>query len=660
MLGLVCGRLLALAVVAVPDVTDKTLVAWVAPDNLVQRGGSVLTLQVGSTFDGLVFGEIEPAKWLAGSDNHVRTLRDQSGYGAETGKPHQLLQVAAVYRGKQVTLYRNGVVLADYPIAAPVTYGRDRFMVTGLRHRWASPAGYFAGEIADARIYSQALTAQQVSALRPGKSSDPEPQAWWDFSKGLGDRMGTFKETLLRGGARLSGGRLHLDGKDGCAMAQISSDHVDRVRFRPAMGLAGDAIPFYWKGKYHVFYLGESRWDHVVSSDLVHWIELPPALSPGADPLGPDGEACWTGSIVEHRGTFHLFYTGKNMRHEAGDQKVMVATSTDLVHWTKDPARTFYADGAVYWSRPVNGPADQVIYHHQAFRDPDVFWNAKAGEWWLLLHALCADKVTPCLGLFASKDLVHWAAREPLKRYPTGASLDCPHAAPIGDNWFIIAADHHYTSAPGPEGPYPASMVPFEQGDLFVPKSLFDGKRRLIWGWVADLEGHDDAGGGRWGGTLSMAHEIYPDAEGKLRSRPPAEVVRYFGKTAVSASGAGASWEAPLDYMLAATLSMGPGGKATVTFRGMADDPRAGFHLVVDAAAGQLTLRSPYREFKQAYQPPANGDVKVTAFVLDDIIECFIDDAYAFTMRAYQRTGTRLSIERSDGAAVEAMQVRVP
>lgn len=659
MLGLLCGCLLCLAAAAVPDVTDKTLVAWVSPANLGQRGGSVLTLQVGSTFDGLVLGEIETGKWLAGSDNFARTLRDQSGYGPETAAPGRLVQVAAVYRGTRVTLYRNGVQLADYPITAPATYGRDRIMVMGLRHRGASPAAYFAGEIADARIYSTALTSAELAALRPGRASTPQPQAWWDFSRGLDDRMGLFKETWLKGGARLSGGRLHLDGKDGCVMAQVSSDHVDRVRFRPRMGLVGDAIPFYWKGKYHVFYLGESRWDHIVSTDLVHWTELPAALVPGTDPLGPDGEACWTGSIVEHKGLFHLFYTGKNMRHEPGDQKVMVATSTDLVHWTKDPSRTFYADGAIYWSKPVNGPAEPLIYHHQAFRDPDVFWNRSAGEWWLMLHALLADKVTPCLGLYASHDLVRWTARQPLERYPNGASLDCPHAAPIGDRWFVIAADHHYTTAPDPAGPYPAGMVPFEEGDLFVPKTLFDGKRRLLWGWVADLENHDDAGGGRWGGTLSMAHEIYADTEGRLRSRPPAEIVKHFARTVASATAAGA-WETPTDYMLDAKLGLPAGGRAAVTFRGIEGDPKSGFRLEIDARQGRLTLRSPYREFKQAYQPVHGGVAHVTAFVLDDIIECFVDDAYAFTMRAYQRTGTRLAIDCEGGASVTAMKVCVP
>jgi hypothetical protein len=35
-------------------------------------------------FDGIVFGELTPARWMAGSDHFVRTSRDQSALPAET------------------------------------------------------------------------------------------------------------------------------------------------------------------------------------------------------------------------------------------------------------------------------------------------------------------------------------------------------------------------------------------------------------------------------------------------------------------------------------------------------------------------------------------------------------------------------------------------
>ena len=62
-------------------IADKTLVAWVAPANLTQRGGSVLTIEKpGGVFDAIVFGEIAPAKWMAGSDGFRRTKQEQEDF----------------------------------------------------------------------------------------------------------------------------------------------------------------------------------------------------------------------------------------------------------------------------------------------------------------------------------------------------------------------------------------------------------------------------------------------------------------------------------------------------------------------------------------------------------------------------------------------------
>ena len=70
---------------------DKTLVAWASPANLTQRGGSILTINDNADrFDGIVFGEIAEARWMAGSDLFRRTTREQNEYPVETeiGRAH--------------------------------------------------------------------------------------------------------------------------------------------------------------------------------------------------------------------------------------------------------------------------------------------------------------------------------------------------------------------------------------------------------------------------------------------------------------------------------------------------------------------------------------------------------------------------------------------
>ena len=85
-LVLAIGAVLTLS--AAPDIRDKTLVAWVIPDSLAQRGGSVLTIEkAGGVFDGIVLGEIAPGKWMAGSDGFRRTKREQERFPAEMTAP---------------------------------------------------------------------------------------------------------------------------------------------------------------------------------------------------------------------------------------------------------------------------------------------------------------------------------------------------------------------------------------------------------------------------------------------------------------------------------------------------------------------------------------------------------------------------------------------
>ena len=75
---------------------------------------------------------------------------------------------------------------------------------------------------------------------------------------------------------------------------------------------------------------------HAVSPDLVHWQLLPDALTPGA-PGTWDDQAIWTGSIVERAGLYYFFYTGLSRGESGHVQRIGIATSPDLVHWTRHP-----------------------------------------------------------------------------------------------------------------------------------------------------------------------------------------------------------------------------------------------------------------------------------------------------------------------------------
>jgi len=637
---------------------DKTLVAWCQPDQAayLQGGGGVLTVQEGGQFDSIVLGELRSGVWMGGSENFNRTQGDQSLW-PETNDSGAMVQIALVHEGSNVRIYRAGNLYAEYTVPLPASYGAGAEFLIGWRHFGAGPGSFFKGEVDEARVYDRALTADELSALTPGAAGSSAPLAMWTFENGsLADSTGRFSDGQLRGQAAIRNGRLHLGGAgDYFAVKPASADFEPTLHFRPVGGAAGDAIPFYHKGQYHVFYLRDNEWAHLVSRDSVNWSELPMAIKVDHSNLtGPEAEAAWTGSIVRKDGDFHFFYTGKNLRDPAGDQKVMVATSRDLVTWTKQPQRTFYADGAIYWSKPVNGAIDQVRYHHQAFRDPAVVWNEAAGEWWMVLHAIVADGSAPAMGLYASTDLLTWTPRQPLLTYPMALSGDCPDIFELGGDWYIINGNYEYTWAPEADGPWSQNFAAYDNGDLRVAKTMFDGQRRLLVGWVGDYAGETDAGEPQWGGHLSMTRELYAPAPGQLGQRPVAEVVSAFSsQVAAWPDGVptGQALSLPRDFMLHATLTdASPDARAEVIFRRPDNAASGGYHLRVNFATREVELGGEHKQFRRVCEFDPAQPLEVRLFAIGTVIECFINDRYAFTMRAYDYHGAQMIVRAEQGS----------
>lgn len=652
-----------------PGIGDKTMVVWCTVADALQRGGGVVTLEANDRFDSIVFGECAQGRWMTGSELWKRTETDQAACSPETAGPEELLQIAAVYRGSEVSLYRNGNLYSRHHAAGQLSFEKSVSVLMGLRHRAMAhePSAHFSGSIEESRLYGEALDQAVLRDLRPGDRTGPRPLAMWTFEDGTTkDGMGLFPDGRLLGGAYIEGGRLHLDGEEAYMETSIGGPKaLDFVHFRPARERVGDVIPFYWDGVYHVFYLKGSGWGHITTRDLVHWRELPDALARGKEPGAPDGACCWTGSIVEHDGVFHLFYTGNNPEDPLGDQKVMRATSSDLVAWTKQPASTFYADGKYYWNRASNASIDdKQIPHHRAFRDPDVFWNPEAKAWWMALHAVLADGSNPAFALYSSEDLINWTPMPPLLVFPPSVSGDCPQVFYEQGKWYIIAADRHYTAAERVGGPYSPDMQPFGAGELFVPKTMSDGNRRILLGWIGDREEKEDGGKGVWGGVMCMARELYADARGRLRQRPVKEVVAAFSAVfpVPAAPEALTSIGVPPDFMLQVSLvPETTTATASIIMRHSDHDPASGYRLHLDFASGEAALEDNHRRYARDCELDPDQPVSVTAFAVGNVIEVFVNEAFAFTMRGYDRPEGQLTLQLS-GARVanDSLRVQLP
>lgn len=127
---------------------------------------------------------------------------------------------------------------------------------------------------------------------------------------------------------------------------------------------------FYYNGYYHAFcqqnvlgpyYTDGQRWGHFVSTDLVHWEEVTPALLP--EDNGIDNNHVFSGcAALMPRGEPKLFYTGVNYS-QTYLNLIATATPEDL----SDPKLTD-------WNKTGNVVIDQgELSTPDSFRDPFIY-----------------------------------------------------------------------------------------------------------------------------------------------------------------------------------------------------------------------------------------------------------------------------------------------
>ena len=423
-----CGAVSALAAkLPSATLTDKTLVVWVAPANLTQQAGSALTIDDGQTcFDGIIFGELSARKWMPGSEGFSRTLKEQQAWPEETAEGKTFVQMAIVYRGREVSLLRNGRAYAQYTMPnPPQTFGPAAAVLFGRRHLAAGdPDQSFAGRIKDARIYDQPLDPAAIAALQPGQAAaDLKPWAWWSFAdEGLREKTGRFTEIKLIGDVHLEDGCLVLGGEGATVITTCSGgdagqpvsvpktwsftsavpDEVVRSArllrerlladpYRPGyhfcvpedMGEPGDPNgAFYHNGRYHLMYLYNRNgsgfcWGHISSHDLVHWRHHPDAIGPGHG-----DEGCFSGgAFVDDNGTAYLSYW---MLWGAKGIGLAQSRGPDFDSWTK--LETNPVIKSTEWGiTEAKDAAGKTFRYGSA--DPSNIWK-KDGRYYMLTGSL--------------------------------------------------------------------------------------------------------------------------------------------------------------------------------------------------------------------------------------------------------------------------------
>lgn len=155
----------------------------------------------------------------------------------------------------------------------------------------------------------------------------------------------------------------------------------DRFRpqwhFTPAKNWINDPNGLVWfDGEYHLFFQynpfgdqwGHMSWGHAVSTDLLHWQELPVAI--------PEDErvSIFSGSVVVDATNRSGLGTGREpvlLAFYTGCRRVPEGGQAQELAWSTDRGRTWH-------KHPANPVLDIGL---KDFRDPKVFWHEATRRW---------------------------------------------------------------------------------------------------------------------------------------------------------------------------------------------------------------------------------------------------------------------------------------
>lgn len=155
----------------------------------------------------------------------------------------------------------------------------------------------------------------------------------------------------------------------------------------------------YCDGEYHLYYQHNPyernwenmHWGHAVSTDLLHWKELPTALFP--DELG----TMFSGTATVDFENTSGFKTGTEDVIVAAYTTDGRGTEVQCIAYSNDKGRTF----TKYEGNPVIDTKEK--WGTSNLRDPKIFWHKESGKWVMVLFEKTG------MSFFNSDNLKEWA-----------------------------------------------------------------------------------------------------------------------------------------------------------------------------------------------------------------------------------------------------------
>lgn len=441
-----------------------------------------------------------------------------------------------------------------------------------------------------------------------------------------------------------------------------------------------------WDGRYHLFYQynpdapvhADIHWGHASSVDLVHWTDEPIALTPSA---GPDIDGCWSGVLVNDRGTPTLVYSGH--RDGVGQRACLAVGDADLRHWHKDPANPVIAEP----------PAGLDLVE---FRDHCV-WR-QDGEWRQLVGAGIRGEGGAAL-LYRSQDLRSWDYVGPIlvgdasdRDVWTGTVWECldlfrlgDAAHPSPDVLLLSAWDDqatHYgvyqTGRFDGEHLHPGQkrLLDYGLNYFYAAQSFLDDQgRRVLFGWVQEGRQSATQVEAGWSGVMSLPRQVTMTDDGLLHQEPVEEISQLRrghrelapttlqpGRTRWMSDVAGDQLDLELVVILppGVGLSLGilatsDGAERTVIEIDAGAD--AGVRLALDRSASSLDRSVDTRPLSGRVPGRADHQVIVRVVIDHSVVEVFVNGT-PLTARVYPTRTDALGVQliaREGDVALESL-----
>lgn len=292
-----------------------------------------------------------------------------------------------------------------------------------------------------------------------------------------------------------------------------------RYHFSPPRNWTNDPNGLiFLDGRYNLYYQhnpfenkwGHMSWGHAVSTDLVHWKDLPVAIP---QIVTPDTNTdIFSGCAV---------LDAHNTAGFGANALVAVFTADQPNQHKESQFIAYSNDGGLHYTMYAGNPV--IDLHKRDFRDPNVFWSRQSHQWVMTVSMVNEHQVR----FYGSPNLKDWTRLSDFG--PAGAAVngwECPSMLPLrvdGDpnkiKWVVFVScggghgpmiqyfvgDFDGTTFT-PDNPNPPVLT-VDQGDAYYAAIAWrdaPGHRQILEGWLQNgrVETYP------WKGQMAIPHDL--------------------------------------------------------------------------------------------------------------------------------------------------------